>query len=111
MDSDEEEDDDDEEDVSRSADPLMSRDVVRDCLEKDPMDRTDDDIGKHPQMLKSNRNTAGRVKLPYRELFRNRGVLQLTYTTGFLYGFRFLCVCALQSSYWSSCSSCQPLPT
>ncbi|XP_042559067.1 rap guanine nucleotide exchange factor 2 isoform X5 [Clupea harengus] len=44
VDSDEEEDDDDEEDVSRSADPLMSRDVVRDCLEKDPMDRTDDDI-------------------------------------------------------------------
>ncbi|XP_076151595.1 rap guanine nucleotide exchange factor 2 isoform X1 [Alosa pseudoharengus] len=44
VDSDEEEEDDEEEDVSRSADPLMSRDVVRDCLEKDPMDRTDDDI-------------------------------------------------------------------
>ncbi|XP_030644191.1 rap guanine nucleotide exchange factor 2 isoform X2 [Chanos chanos] len=37
-------DDDDEEDVGRSADALMSRDIVRDCLEKDPMDRTDDDI-------------------------------------------------------------------
>ncbi|XP_036438844.1 rap guanine nucleotide exchange factor 2 isoform X1 [Colossoma macropomum] len=41
VDSDEDEDD---EDVGRSSDPLMSRDIVRDCLEKDPMDRTDDDI-------------------------------------------------------------------
>lgn len=38
-------DDDDDEEVGRSADPLMSRDIVRDCLEKDPTDRTDDDIG------------------------------------------------------------------
>uniref|UniRef100_A0A8C9TDV7 Rap guanine nucleotide exchange factor 2 n=1 Tax=Scleropages formosus TaxID=113540 RepID=A0A8C9TDV7_SCLFO len=38
------EEDDDEEDIERSSDPLMSRDIVRDCLEKDPMDRTDDDI-------------------------------------------------------------------
>lgn len=38
------EDDDDEEDIERSSDPLMSRDIVRDCLEKDPIDRTDDDI-------------------------------------------------------------------
>uniref|UniRef100_A0A8C7GUD7 Rap guanine nucleotide exchange factor 2 n=1 Tax=Oncorhynchus kisutch TaxID=8019 RepID=A0A8C7GUD7_ONCKI len=38
------EEDDDEEDMERASDPLMSRDVVRDCLEKDPMDRTDDDI-------------------------------------------------------------------
>ncbi|XP_064418087.1 rap guanine nucleotide exchange factor 2 isoform X7 [Latimeria chalumnae] len=38
------EDDDDEEDIERASDPLMSRDVVRDCLEKDPIDRTDDDI-------------------------------------------------------------------
>ena len=38
--------DDDEEDIERASDPLMSRDIVRDCLEKDPMDRTDDDIGK-----------------------------------------------------------------
>ncbi|XP_026105652.1 rap guanine nucleotide exchange factor 2-like isoform X2 [Carassius auratus] len=36
--------DDDDEDVGRGSDPLMSRDIVRDCLEKDPMDRTDDDI-------------------------------------------------------------------
>lgn len=42
VDSDE---DDDDEDVGRGTDPLMSRDIVRDCLEKDPMDRTDDDIG------------------------------------------------------------------
>lgn len=42
------EEDDDEEDIERSSDPLMSRDIVRDCLEKDPMDRTDDDIGEHP---------------------------------------------------------------
>ncbi len=38
--------DDDEEDIERASDPLMSRDIVRDCLEKDPMDRTDDDIGE-----------------------------------------------------------------
>ncbi|XP_059778333.1 rap guanine nucleotide exchange factor 2 isoform X7 [Balaenoptera ricei] len=38
------EDDEDEEDIDRASDPLMSRDVVRDCLEKDPIDRTDDDI-------------------------------------------------------------------
>ncbi|XP_046698859.1 rap guanine nucleotide exchange factor 2 isoform X3 [Silurus meridionalis] len=38
------EDDDDDEEVGRSSDPLMSRDIVRDCLEKDPVDRTDDDI-------------------------------------------------------------------
>ncbi|KAJ8781803.1 hypothetical protein J1605_010787 [Eschrichtius robustus] len=38
------EDDEDEEDIERASDPLMSRDVVRDCLEKDPIDRTDDDI-------------------------------------------------------------------
>lgn len=42
------EDDDDEEDIERASDPLMSRDIVRDCLEKDPIDRTDDDIGKRP---------------------------------------------------------------
>lgn len=42
------EEDDDEEDIERSSDPLMSRDIVRDCLEKDPMDRTDDDIGEQP---------------------------------------------------------------
>lgn len=41
------EEDDDEEDIERASDPLMSRDIVRDCLEKDPMDRTDDDIGEH----------------------------------------------------------------
>ncbi|XP_056455891.1 rap guanine nucleotide exchange factor 2 isoform X3 [Gadus chalcogrammus] len=38
------EEDDDEEELERASDPLMSRDIVRDCLEKDPMDRTDDDI-------------------------------------------------------------------
>lgn len=41
------EDDDDEEDIERASDPLMSRDIVRDCLEKDPVDRTDDDIGEY----------------------------------------------------------------
>lgn len=41
------EDDDDEEDIERASDPLMSRDIVRDCLEKDPIDRTDDDIGEY----------------------------------------------------------------
>lgn len=44
------EDDDDEEDIERASDPLMSRDIVRDCLEKDPIDRTDDDIGKHSRL-------------------------------------------------------------
>lgn len=44
------EEDDDEEDIERASDPLMSRDIVRDCLEKDPMDRTDDDIGEQPGM-------------------------------------------------------------
>lgn len=43
------EEDDDEEDIERASDPLMSRDIVRDCLEKDPMDRTDDDIGERPR--------------------------------------------------------------
>uniref|UniRef100_A0AAY4DK70 RA-GEF-1 n=1 Tax=Denticeps clupeoides TaxID=299321 RepID=A0AAY4DK70_9TELE len=42
VDSDDEEED--EEEMGRSTDPLMSRDVVRDCLEKEPIDRTDDDI-------------------------------------------------------------------
>lgn len=48
------EEDDDEEDIERASDPLMSRDIVRDCLEKDPMDRTDDDIGEtHPLVNKT----------------------------------------------------------
>lgn len=47
------EDDDDEEDIERASDPLMSRDIVRDCLEKDPIDRTDDDIGKYCGVVKS----------------------------------------------------------
>ncbi|XP_072923265.1 rap guanine nucleotide exchange factor 6-like isoform X3 [Hemitrygon akajei] len=41
---DSEEEEEDEEDIDRASDPLMSRDVVRECLEKDPADRTDDDI-------------------------------------------------------------------
>lgn len=45
------EEDDDEEDIERASDPLMSRDIVRDCLEKDPMDRTDDDIGESHTLL------------------------------------------------------------
>ncbi|XP_033908642.3 rap guanine nucleotide exchange factor 6-like isoform X5 [Acipenser ruthenus] len=42
VDSEEEEEED--EDIDRASDPLLGRDVVRDCLEKDPADRTDDDI-------------------------------------------------------------------
>lgn len=38
------EDDDDEEDIERVLDFLMSRDIVRDCLEKDLIDWIDDDI-------------------------------------------------------------------
>ncbi|XP_069754362.1 rap guanine nucleotide exchange factor 6-like isoform X4 [Narcine bancroftii] len=41
---DSEEEEEDEEDIDRASDPLMSRDIVRECLEKDPVDRTDDDI-------------------------------------------------------------------
>ncbi|XP_051869214.1 rap guanine nucleotide exchange factor 6 isoform X2 [Pristis pectinata] len=41
---DSEEEEEDEEDIDRASDPLMSRDVVRECLEKEPADRTDDDI-------------------------------------------------------------------
>ncbi|XP_038060264.1 rap guanine nucleotide exchange factor 2-like isoform X3 [Patiria miniata] len=37
-------DSDDEDTVSESASTLVVRDFVRDCLEKDPMDRTEDDI-------------------------------------------------------------------
>lgn len=50
------EDDDDEEDIERASDPLMSRDIVRDCLEKDPIDRTDDDIGKSGRENESHSN-------------------------------------------------------
>ncbi|XP_041121713.1 rap guanine nucleotide exchange factor 6-like isoform X13 [Polyodon spathula] len=42
VDSEEEEEED--EDIDRASDPLLGRDVVRDCLEKEPADRTDDDI-------------------------------------------------------------------
>uniref|UniRef100_A0A4W3H9Q0 Rap guanine nucleotide exchange factor 6 n=1 Tax=Callorhinchus milii TaxID=7868 RepID=A0A4W3H9Q0_CALMI len=41
---DSEEEEEDEEDIDRASDSLMGRDVVRECLEKDPTDRTDDDI-------------------------------------------------------------------
>nr|XP_006814043.1 PREDICTED: rap guanine nucleotide exchange factor 6-like [Saccoglossus kowalevskii] len=36
--------DSDEEDLQESSESLSVRDIVRDCLEKDPIDRTDDDI-------------------------------------------------------------------
>ncbi|RZF43997.1 hypothetical protein LSTR_LSTR007269 [Laodelphax striatellus] len=36
--------DSDEEDLAESTDSLMARDAVKECLEKDPSDRTDDDI-------------------------------------------------------------------
>ncbi|XP_031427315.1 rap guanine nucleotide exchange factor 6 isoform X3 [Clupea harengus] len=42
VDSEEEEEED--EDLERATDPLLGRDLVRECLEKDPADRTDDDI-------------------------------------------------------------------
>lgn len=44
VDSEEEEEED--EDLERATDPLLGRDLVRECLEKDPADRTDDDIGE-----------------------------------------------------------------
>ncbi|KAI1902931.1 hypothetical protein AGOR_G00021380 [Albula goreensis] len=42
VDSEEEEEED--EDIERASDPLLGRDVVRECLEKEPADRNDDDI-------------------------------------------------------------------
>uniref|UniRef100_A0A3P8VWZ3 Rap guanine nucleotide exchange factor 6 n=1 Tax=Cynoglossus semilaevis TaxID=244447 RepID=A0A3P8VWZ3_CYNSE len=42
VDSEEEEEED--EDLERAADTLLGRDLVRECLEKDPVDRNDDDI-------------------------------------------------------------------
>ncbi|XP_073211710.1 rap guanine nucleotide exchange factor 6 isoform X7 [Lepidochelys kempii] len=42
VDSEDEEEED--EDIDRTSDPLLGRDVVRECLEKEPADKTDDDI-------------------------------------------------------------------
>ena len=44
VDSEEEEEED--EDLERSSDALLGRDLVRECLEKEPADRNDDDIGE-----------------------------------------------------------------
>ena len=49
VDSEEEEDED--EDLERASDTLLGRDVVRECLEKDPADRNDDDIGQSRPLL------------------------------------------------------------
>ena len=43
VDSEEEEEED--EDIEQASAALLGRDLVRECLEKDPADRTDDDIG------------------------------------------------------------------
>lgn len=43
---DSEEDEEEDEDLERATDTLLGRDLVRECLEKDPVDRNDDDIGK-----------------------------------------------------------------
>lgn len=45
VDSEDEEEEEDE-DIDRTSDPLLGRDVVRECLEKEPADKTDDDIGE-----------------------------------------------------------------
>ncbi|XP_036380052.1 rap guanine nucleotide exchange factor 6-like isoform X1 [Megalops cyprinoides] len=42
VDSEEEEEED--EDIERASDPLLGRDLVRECLEKEPADRNDDDV-------------------------------------------------------------------
>ncbi|MEE6479287.1 hypothetical protein FKM82_012201 [Ascaphus truei] len=42
VDSEDEEEED--EDIDRASDTLLGRDIVRECLEKEPADRTDDDI-------------------------------------------------------------------
>lgn len=44
VDSEEEEEED--EDLERASDTLLGRDLVRECLEKEPADRNDDDIGQ-----------------------------------------------------------------
>lgn len=44
VDSEEEEEDD--EDIERAADSLLGRDMVRESLEKDPADRSDQEIGE-----------------------------------------------------------------
>ncbi|XP_041443952.1 rap guanine nucleotide exchange factor 6 isoform X11 [Xenopus laevis] len=38
------EDEEEDEDIERASDTMLTRDIVRECLEKDPTDRTDDDI-------------------------------------------------------------------
>lgn len=43
---DSEEDEEEDEDLERASDALLGRDLVRECLEKDPVDRNDDDIGQ-----------------------------------------------------------------
>lgn len=45
VDSEEDEEEEDE-DIERTSNPLLGRDVVRECLEKEPADKTDDDIGE-----------------------------------------------------------------
>ncbi|XP_030067177.1 rap guanine nucleotide exchange factor 6 [Microcaecilia unicolor] len=42
VDSEDEEEEDEE--IDRTSEPLLGRDIVRECLEKDPVDRMDDDI-------------------------------------------------------------------
>lgn len=49
VDSEEEEEED--EDLERASDTLLGRDLVRECLEKDPVDRNDDDIGQSESLL------------------------------------------------------------
>ena len=44
VDSDEDDDEDDEEGDELEETSLIVRDAVRECLEKDPSDRTDDDV-------------------------------------------------------------------
>lgn len=49
VDSEEEEEED--EDLERASATLLGRDLVRECLEKDPADRNDDDIGQCDTLL------------------------------------------------------------
>ncbi|XP_062868307.1 rap guanine nucleotide exchange factor 6 isoform X3 [Trichomycterus rosablanca] len=41
---DSEDEDEEDEDIERASDPLLGRDVVRECLEKEPSERNDEDI-------------------------------------------------------------------
>lgn len=107
------EDEEEDEDIERSSEALLARDLVRECLEKDAVDRSDDDIGKAMILspgLSVCRDEHGFCahKTPFWLLmyfiFRVLGLLMFIVVN--------MCLSrVLQSSCWSSCISCQRLLT